>query len=302
MLIVSGSNQHFLAFAVASILSQGYIQASVDKFSDQELKINLLGDYSHQDVFIFLSTCSPANDHLMELFLIADKIYLASPKSITAVIPYFGYSRQDRKFQDQSISKNTVFSLLASVGISSVITLDLHSDTNINLPFKLHNIAFWQIFWQDLSSKLLDKDTLIVSPDSGSSHRAKVLAQKLGLEALSLGKTRMSDGSCVINCANDQFLRRRFEDKHCILVDDIVDKANTLSAAADFLHKSQAKSIDAYVTHGVFSAAALELIERSLIQNLYITDSIPQRMALPAKITVLPTGNIISAFIRSACS
>ncbi len=235
----------------------------------------------------------------MELFLITDIVYQASPKSITAVMPYFGYSRQDRKFSDQPISRNVIFKLLASVGVSSVITLDIHSDNYIKLPIKLYNIDFMQIFLQTISSELSNNDALgsalIVSPDHGSGLRARSIAQQLGLESSVLSKTRFSDGSCLINCAN----RKIFKNKHCILVDDMVNSANTLVAAADFLHTSQAKSISAYITHGIFSWRALEIIERSRIQKLYITDSIKQQALLPKKITTIQVSDIISNFIKS---
>jgi ribose-phosphate pyrophosphokinase len=298
MLIVSGSNQHEVAVEIASSFACQHIKAAVGKFSDQELKLSLPGNFADQAVFIFQSTCFPASDNLMELFLIADTINQASPKNIEAVIPYFGYSRQDRKLEAQPISKNMIFRLLASVGINAVTTLDMHSDTTLDLPMKLYNIPFWQIFWQllsdELSGKLVDNDTLIVSPDAGSSLRAKVLAEKLGLASVSLSKTRMIDGTCVMNCANTVL----FRNKNCILIDDIADNASTLFAAANFLHTNQAKSINACVTHGVFSGSALELIERSLIKNLYITDSVPQNIVLPKNITIIPARHIISNFIK----
>jgi ribose-phosphate pyrophosphokinase len=297
-IIFAGNATPSLAKNVASSLGHSLGKACVSRFNDGELHIEIMDNVRGRDVFIVQSTCTPTNDHLMELILMGDALHRASAGRITAVIPYFGYARQDRRAANARvpISAKVIADLISSVGIDRVLTLDLHSEQIQGFfTIPVDNLYTTSLFCKDIVQQNPSlENTVIVSPDMGSVVRARMCAKRLGCELALIDKRRpQSNQVQIMNIIGS------VTGKHCILVDDIVDTAGTLCCAAKALKQAGASCISAYISHPVLSKHSLEQIESSSISLLTVTDSIPLPLAASlAKIRVLSISPILSEAIR----
>ena len=269
--LISLSVNKELANQVASLLGMLVTQTTLKRFADGEVLFNCDECIRGDDVYILQSTCSPANDTLMEVLICADACKRAGAKSITCVMPYYGYSRQDRKGDTrQSISAKLVADLLTAAGVTRVLCVDLHATQIVGFfDFPVDNLSATGIYYNILKDKDLS-NMVCVSPDHGGVVRTTKLATKLGVPLAIIDKRRPEPNkSEIVSLVGD------VKDKDCIIVDDIVDTAGTLCNAADELKKLGAKSVTALITHGVLSGPAIERIKSSGLDELYITDSIP---------------------------
>ncbi|MFO0996391.1 MAG: ribose-phosphate pyrophosphokinase [Alphaproteobacteria bacterium] len=271
MKLIAGNSNRPLAEAISAYLNSPLTRASVRRFSDMEVFVEILENIRGEDVFIIQSTSYPANDHLMELLVTVDALRRASARRITAVIPYYGYARQDRKTGPRTpISAKLVANLITTAGANRVLTLDLHAG-QIQGFFDIptDNLFALPVFCKDVREKVNEGELVIVSPDVGGVVRARAMAKRLDAGLAIIDKRRERAGeSEVMNIIGDVDGRR------CILVDDIVDSGGTLCNAAVALMERGAVSVHAYVTHGVLSGGAVGRIASSPIVNLVITDSI----------------------------
>ena len=271
MKILAGNSNRPLAEAISAYLNVPLTRASIRRFSDMEIFVEILENCRGQDVFVIQSTSYPANDHLMELLVTLDALKRASAQRITAVLPYYGYARQDRKTGPRTpISAKLVADLLTTAGAHRVLTLDLHAG-QIQGFFDIptDNLFAAPVFANDLKETFDGEDVVIVSPDVGGVLRARAIARRLDADLAIIDKRRERAGeSEVMNVIGE------IEGRRCVLVDDIVDSAGTLCNAAVAMMAQGATSVDAYVTHGVLSGGAVGRIADSLIQRMVITDSI----------------------------
>ena len=290
MKIIAGSSNPQLALKLGSALRLELLDTNLSKFNDGELKIQVHGLIG-KEVLLVQSTSSPVNDHLIELLLLADTAKRAGAEKIIAVIPYFGYSRQDRSdYKNGPISASVVIKMIEAAGITEVITLDLHSsqlEGVFNIPIK--NLSTSSIFFPIIQDQA---NNIIVSPDIGGISRAKNYSSLLGTDLAIINKSRDLNSICSMS-----EIIGDVKDKCCIIVDDIIDGADTVCLATDLLLANGAKSVEAIVTHGVLSGGALAKIQKSALKHLYITDSI-NNPALPAKISVLPIYELLAAVIE----
>ncbi|GER06274.1 ribose-phosphate pyrophosphokinase [Iodidimonas muriae] len=271
MKILTGNSNPPLAEAIATYLNIPLTKASVKRFSDQEIFVEIHENVRGEDVFVAQSTSYPANDHLMELLVCIDALKRASARRITAVLPYFGYARQDRKPGPRTpISAKLVANLITTAGADRVLTMDLHAG-QIQGFFDIptDNLYALPVLGRDLKENYSPEDLMIVSPDVGGVVRARAYAKRVGAPLAIVDKRREQAGvSEVMNIIGD------VEGRVCVLVDDIVDSAGTLCNAADALMQAGAKSVSAYVSHGVLSGGAVARIGASSLKELVITDSI----------------------------
>ncbi|GEQ97777.1 ribose-phosphate pyrophosphokinase [Iodidimonas gelatinilytica] len=271
MKILTGNSNPPLAEAIATYLNIPLTKASVKRFSDQEIFVEIHENVRGEDVFVAQSTSYPANDHLMELLVCIDALKRASARRITAVLPYFGYARQDRKPGPRTpISAKLVANLITTAGADRVLTMDLHAG-QIQGFFDIptDNLYALPVLGRDLKENYPPEDLMIVSPDVGGVVRARAYAKRVGAPLAIVDKRREQAGvSEVMNIIGD------VEGRVCVLVDDIVDSAGTLCNAADALMQAGAKSVSAYVSHGVLSGGAVARIGASSLKELVITDSI----------------------------
>ncbi|QDO98113.1 ribose-phosphate pyrophosphokinase [Ferrovibrio terrae] len=271
MKVLAGNSNRPLAEAIAAYLSVPLAKASVRRFSDMEVFVEIHENVRGEDVFVIQSTSYPANDHLMELLVCIDALKRSSARRITAVLPYFGYARQDRKPGPRTpISAKLVANLITAAGANRVLTLDLHAG-QIQGFFDIptDNLMGGPVLTADIKQQLQGDDLMVVSPDVGGVVRARNIAKRLDADLAIVDKRREKAGvSEVMNIIGD------VEGRRCILVDDIVDSAGTLCNAADALKKHGAKSVYAYVTHGVLSGGAVARVTASQLEGLVITDSI----------------------------
>jgi ribose-phosphate pyrophosphokinase len=271
MKILSCNSNRPLAEAISAYLGQSLTAASVRRFSDMEVFIEILENVRGEDVFVVQSTSYPANDHLMELLIALDALRRGSARRVTAVIPYYGYARQDRKTGGRTpISAKLVANLITKAGADRVLTLDLHSG-QIQGFFDIptDNLYAEPVLVKDIQDHHSGKDLVIVSPDVGGVYRARQIARRLDADLAIIDKRREHAGvSEVMNIIGDVSGRR------CILVDDIVDSAGTLCNAAQALVDSGAEGVYAYCTHGVLSGGAVARVNASPIKGLVLTDSI----------------------------
>jgi ribose-phosphate pyrophosphokinase len=271
MKIISGNSNRPLAEAISSYLNLPQAKAVVKRFADMEIFVEIQENVRGQDVFIVQSTSFPANDHLMELLIIIDALRRSSARRITAVIPYFGYGRQDRKSSPRTpISAKLVANLITRAGVDRVLTLDLHAG-QIQGFFDIptDNLFAGPVLVRDIKDHYDVRNTVVVSPDVGGVVRARALAKRLGTPLAIVDKRRDRPGeSEVMNIIGD------VKDHSCILIDDIVDSGGTLCNAADALIAQGAKDVTAYITHGVLSGGAVARITSSRLKSLVITDSI----------------------------
>ena len=263
-----------LAEAIADYLDAPLTERRIDRFSDNEIFVRVNENVRGEDIYVIQSTSYPANDTLMELLICLDALTRASAQRITAVIPYFGYARQDRKTDGRTpISAKLVANLIASAGADRVLTMDLHAG-QIQGFFDVptDNLISAPVMEEDIRKRFKVKDLMIVSPDVGGVVRARALANRLGVDLAIVDKRRPRAGeSEVMNIIGD------VAGRHCVLVDDICDSGGTLCNAAAALKAKGATRVAAYVTHGVFSNGAIKRIEASELDEVVACDTIRQR-------------------------
>ncbi|WP_375656591.1 ribose-phosphate pyrophosphokinase [Bartonella sp. CM120XJJH] len=300
MKLFCGNSNPRLAEDVANYLNIPLGKATVKRFADQEIFVELHENVRGQDVFVLQSTSYPANDHLMELLIMIDALRRSSARRITAVIPYFGYARQDRKPGPRTpISAKLVANLITEAGAHRVLTLDLHAG-QIQGFFDIptDNLYAVPVISRDVKVHYSLENVIVVSPDVGGVVRARALAKRLNSLLAIVDKRRESPGeSEVMNIIGD------VSGKDCLLLDDIVDSGGTLCNAASALLKHGANSVTAYITHGVLSGNAIERISNSEMKELVITDSIMPTQAIEKthNIRVLPIADLIGeAIARTA--
>ena len=271
MKIVACNSNRPLAEAVAAELDLPLTKASVRRFADMEVFVEVHENIRGEDVFVIQSTSYPANDNLMELLVMLDALRRASARRVTAVIPYFGYARQDRKSGPRTpISAKLVANLITEAGAHRVLTMDLHAGPIqgfFDIP--VDNLYAAPLFSRDIQERYPNRDLMIVSPDVGGVIRARAIATRLGCDLAIIDKRRERAGeSEVMNVIGE------VEGRDCILVDDIVDSGGTLCNAAEALLSNGARSASVYVTHGVLSGGAVARIASTPVEMMTITDSI----------------------------
>ena len=271
MKILAGNSNSPLAEAMSAYLNLPLAQASIRRFSDMEVFVEIQENVRGEDTFVIQPTSYPANDHLMELLVTLDALRRGSARRITAVLPYFGYARQDRKSGPRTpISAKLVANLIAVAGADRVLTLDLHAGQIqgfFDIP--LDNLYAAPVLTKDMAERFDSEQLMIVSPDVGGVVRARAYAKRLNADLAIIDKRREQAGvSEVMNIIGD------VKDRRCILVDDIVDSAGTLCNAAEALMEAGATTVSAYVTHGVLSGGAVARVTSSPLEKLIITDSI----------------------------
>ncbi len=271
MKIIAGNSNRPLAEAISAYLDIPLAQAAIRRFSDMEVFVEIQENVRGQDVFVIQSTSYPANDNMLELLITIDALRRGSARRITAVIPYFGYARQDRKTGGRTpISAKLVANLITTAGVDRVLTMELHAGQIqgfFDIPVDNLNIS--PVFVPDIQKKFADQDLVMVSPDVGGVLRARALAKHLNAELAIIDKRREQAGvSEVMNVIGD------VNGKVCIMVDDIVDSGGTLCNAAVALKAQGATAVHAYVVHGVLSGGAVARIAESQMESMVITDSI----------------------------
>ena len=297
MKLLSGNSNRPLSEAIAAYLGTPLTSADVRRFSDMEVFVEIHENVRGEDVFIIQSTSSPANDNLMELLVCIDALRRASARRITAVLPYFGYARQDRKPGPRTpISAKLVANLITTAGADRVLTLDLHAG-QIQGFFDIptDNLFAGPVFTREIAANYGDENLVMVSPDVGGVVRTRALAKRLSAELAIIDKRRERAGmSEVMNIIGD------VEGRTCVLVDDIVDSAGTLCNAADALKDQGAKRVFAYVTHGVLSGGAVARVTASALEHLSVTDSIAatEAMRLAHNIHSIPIAQLLGEAVR----
>ncbi|EDM24067.1 ribose-phosphate pyrophosphokinase [Caminibacter mediatlanticus TB-2] len=291
--LFSGTANPKLSEDIAYYIDRPLSKITVNRFSDGEINVQIGESVRGIDCFIIQPTCAPANDNLMELLIITDAMRRASAKSITAIIPYFGYARQDRKAAPRvPITAKLVANMMEKAGIDRVVTLDLHAGQIqgfFDIP--VDNL-YGSILFFDYFKEIRLKNPVIASPDIGGVARARYFASKLGLDMVIVDKRReKANVSEVMNIIGD------VKGKDVILIDDMVDTAGTMVKAAAALKENGATSVRAFATHGVLSGPAIDRIKNSVLEELIITDTIPFNKDCK-KIRVLKTGKLFAEVIR----
>ncbi len=298
MKIITCNSNIPLARDVAIALNTSLCDVTVRRFADMEVFVEIHENVRGKDVFVIQSTSAPANDHLMELLIMLDALRRGSAKRITAVIPYFGYARQDRKSAPRTpISAKLVANLLVEAGAHRILTLDLHAmqiQGFFDIP--VDNLYAAPLFARDILTHY-EKNVMIVSPDVGGVVRARQLAQRLKADLAIIDKRRERAGvSEVMNIIGD------VQGRHCLLVDDIVDSGGSLcNAARAIIEQGKAATVGAYVTHGVLTGQAVEKIASSPIDRLTLTNSIPltTKQPTPHNIRQISIANLLAQAIRA---
>jgi ribose-phosphate pyrophosphokinase len=297
MKILTGNSNRPLAEAISAYLNLPLVNASIRRFSDMEVFVEIQENIRGEDVFVVQSTSFPTNDNLMELLIIMDALKRASARRITAVLPYYGYARQDRKSGSRTpISAKLVANLITTAGANRVLTVDLHAG-QIQGFFDIptDNLFAAPVLTKDIKERFHGENNLcIVSPDVGGVVRARAFAKRLDAHLAIIDKRRERAGvSEVMNIIGE------VKDTRCILVDDIVDSAGTLCNAAVALKEAGAVSVSAYVTHGVLSGGAVARVAKSRLKELVITDSIQATEAVAGakNIRILSTAGLIGEAI-----
>jgi ribose-phosphate pyrophosphokinase len=271
MRLIAGNSNRALAEAIAQYLKIEPVKAQVRRFADMEVFVEIQENVRGEDMFVIQSTSYPANDNLMELLIMIDALRRASARRITAVIPYFGYARQDRKVGPRTpISAKLVANMITEAGANRVLTVDLHAG-QIQGFFDIptDNLFAMPVIVKDINDYLGSNLPMVVSPDVGGVVRARALARRLGTDLAIVDKRRERAGeSEVMNIIGD------IEGRACVLIDDMVDSGGTISNAADALLKNGATEVYAYATHGVLSGGAVARIKASKLKSMVVTDSI----------------------------
>ena len=297
MKILTGNSNKNLTHKISKYLKNKLVNSSIRKFSDGEIYIEINENIRGNSIFIIQSVSSPANDNLMELLLCIDALKRSSAKNITAVIPYFGYARQDRKVVPRtSISAKLVSNLITNSGADRVVTLDLHSGQIqgfFDIP--VDNLFATPIFARHIKRKIKTKNMICVAPDVGGTARARALGKMLNVGLAIVDKRRPAPGkSVVMNVIGN------VKGKTCIIVDDIIDSGGTIVNAAKILKQRGARDVHVYVSHGVLSGDAVEKIRKSQIKNLVITDTIDnsQKVKKAKNIEILTISNLVGEAIK----
>lgn len=296
--LLSGNANPLLSQRVAQKMGLPLGKAHVGRFSDGEINVEILENIRGRDVFIIQSTCPPVNDNLMEMLIMADACRRASADSITAVIPYFGYARQDRRPRAARvpITAQLVASMIGASGIDRVLTIDLHADQIQGFfPVPVDNVYASPVLLGDAWKQNRD-NMVVVSPDVGGVVRARALAKRLDDAELAIIDKRRPRANelKIMNIIGD------VEGKNCIMIDDMVDTAGTLTQAADFVKNEGAKRVVAYITHPVLSGPAIKRIESSQLDELVVTDTIPltDEAAACSKIRQLGIADLLGETMR----
>jgi ribose-phosphate pyrophosphokinase len=300
LMVFTGNANPKLAQKVAQRLNIQLGKATVAKFSDGEVMVELLENVRGKDVFVLQSTCAPTNDTLMEMMIMVDALRRSSAARITAAIPYFGYARQDRRPRSArvAISAKVVANMLTIAGVNRLLTMDLHADQIqgfFDIP--VDNIYATPILLGDLW-KHGYKNLVVVSPDVGGVVRARAIAKRLESDLAIIDKRRPRPNvATVMNIIGD------VNGRTCVIMDDMVDTANTLCAAADALKEQGAVRVVAYCTHPVLSGPAVARIEKSVIDELVVTDTIPLKPEAEAcaKIRVVSVDSLLAETVRRIC-
>ena len=295
MILLSGNSNQLLANHISNHAGIALTERRLQRFADGEIFCEINSNIRGEDVFIIQSTCNPANDNLMELLIVIDACKRASAGRITAVIPYYGYGRQDRKPAARTpISAKLVANMIQASGADRVLTMDLHAGQIqgfFDIP--LDDLRAKPLFVKDLKKRPMvsNGNAMIVSPDAGGVPRARSLAKELNLDIAIIDKRRdKANESVAMNVIGN------VKGKQCIIVDDIVDTGGTLVKAAEALLRSGAEEVQAYITHGVLSNGGMETINKSSMGGLTITDSIPQYDN--QKVKLLSVGKLFAEAIR----
>lgn len=298
IMLFSGNANPELAQRVAEHLNLPIGNATVSTFSDGETMVEIHENVRGRDVFIIQSTCAPSNDNLMELILLADALRRASAAKITAVVPYFGYARQDRRVRSARvpITAKIVADMMAAVGISRLVTVDLHADQIQGFFYMpVDNLYSTPLILEDINQQNF-KDIMIVSPDVGGVIRARAIAKRLnGADLAIIDKRRPKQNEAqVMHIIGD------VKDRDCIIVDDIADTASTLCRAVEALKEHGASKVAAYITHPVLSGKAIDNLNNSLLDQIVVTDTIPLSDAAKAcsRIRCLSLSHTIAEAIR----
>ena len=285
MKILTGNSNRPLAEAISAKLALPLVKANIRRFSDNEIFVEILENVRGEDMFVLQSTSFPTNDHLMEVLITIDALRRSSARRITAVMPYYGYARQDRRTGPRTpISAKLVANLLTHAGANRVLTLDLHAaqiQGFFDIP--VDNLFAGPVFSKDIKGTIKSSNLTVVSPDVGGVVRARAIAKRVDADLAIIDKRREAAGvSEVMNVIGN------VKGCDCVLIDDIVDSAGTLCNAAVALMDRGAKSVSAYVTHGVLSGGAVARIAASPLQKLVITDSIQPTEAVRVSPNVRP--------------
>ena len=287
MRLITGNSNPHLAEAIGQYLGLPFVKAAVRRFSDMEIFVEIQENVRGEDMFVLQSTSYPTNDNLMELLIMIDALRRASARRITAVIPYFGYARQDRKVGPRTpISAKLVANMITEAGANRVLTVDLHAG-QIQGFFDIptDNLFAQPVIVKDILQHLDGKTPMVVSPDVGGVVRARSLARRLNADLAIVDKRRERAGqSEVMNIIGD------VEGQSCILIDDIIDSGGTLCNAAEALLNNGATEVYAYTTHGVLSGKAVERIKNSKLKSMVVTDSIPATDAVKSCANLLFLG------------
>ena len=299
MMLFSGNATPELAEKIASRLDVALGKAKVGRFSDGEVAVEILENVRGMDVFIIQSTCAPTNESLMELVVMADALRRASAGRITAVVPYFGYARQDRRVRSARvpISAKVVADMMAVVGINRVLTVDLHADQIqgfFDIP--VDNVYATPVLIDHIQANASNNDVVVVSPDVGGVVRARAVAKLLDDAELAIIDKRRPEAnkSEVMHIIGD------VDGRDCIILDDMVDTAGTLCTAAGALKANGAKRVSAYATHAVLSGKAIDNINNSVLDQLVVTDTIPLSDSARSceRITILTLSEMLAESIR----
>ena len=295
--VFSGNANQGLAQDICKCLGVKLGSARVQAFSDGEIMVEIGENVRGRDVYVIQSTCSPANNNLMELLIMTDALKRASAATITAVVPYYGYARQDRKAAPRTpITAKLVADLIATSGVDRVVTIDLHAGQIqgfFNIP--VDNLYAAPVIISYLKNRFADERVVMVSPDAGGTERARAYAKLLGCTLAIIDKRRTAP-----NVAQIMHLIGDVRGKIAILLDDMVDTAGTLTQAANALKNNGAKAIFACATHGVLSGPAIKRINDSDIEEIVLTDTIPLsgKQELSSKIRVLSVANLLAEAIK----
>ena len=297
MKLVTGNSNLKLANDISKYVSLELSNCDVKRFADNEIFVEMKENVRGEDVFVIQSTSYPANDNLMELLIIIDTLRRASAKRITAVVPYFGYARQDRKMGPRTpITSKLVANMIDKAGANRVLTMDLHAG-QIQGFFDIptDNLFAAPVLVEDIKSKLTNNTPIVISPDVGGVVRARIIAKRIGADLAIVDKRREKAGeSEVMNIIGD------VKGKECFIIDDIVDSAGTLCNASDALIREGAKKVYSYVTHGVLSGKAVERVNKSSLTKLLITDTIEESDAVKEsdKIDVISISSLLGEAIK----
>ena len=297
MKLLSGTGNLELSKKIAKNLKLKLVNSNIKRFADGEIYVEINENIRGNSIFVIQSISTPANDNLMELLICVDALRRSSAKNITAVIPYFGYARQDRKVVPRTaISAKLVSNLITNAGAHRIVTVDLHAGQIqgfFDIP--VDNLFSTPIFSKHIKKYISNKNIICVAPDVGGVERARALGQKLNVGLAIIDKRRPAPGkSQVMNIIGN------VKGKNCLLVDDIIDSGGTIVNAAKALKEKGAKDVYVYVTHGVLSGNAVEQINNSKIKKLILTDTIDNsnKIKKSSKIVVLSISNLMAEAIK----